>query len=124
MLPTEAEAAAARLSGKLRFLCDDVVAYIAEMKRRSLYHAMGDSIKALEQSAGIASAVLNEPNPGQPMLGDLALLRDGLHDLENASSLLVRTVNDTLRHGLTKSTREDLEEATAGVARLLPRRAA
>lgn len=113
------ESAAARLGQRLRFLTDDVTAYIAELKQRQLYYQVGDTAKALEQSAGIAASVLSELNPGQPLLSDLALLREGIAELESAASLLLRTVNDTLRHGLTKSAEANLKDAGAGVARLL-----
>lgn len=110
-----------RLAQKLRFLAGDVETYVAELKRRSLYHTLGDSIKALEQSAGIAASVLRESDPGDAVRSELALWKDAYAELESASSLLVRTVNDTLRHGLTQTARAKLDESVCAVAPLLKR---
>lgn len=116
-----AMAEAARLSQKLRFLAGDVESYLAEMKRRQMEHVAGDSIKALRQSLGIAESVLRESQAHQPVLAEIALWKNGHAELERASCLLLRTVNDTLRHGLTLTQRANLEAVCRELAPLIRR---
>jgi hypothetical protein len=112
---------AARLAQKLRFLADDVAAYVTDLKRRELYHAMGDKVKALEQSAGVAASVLRETDPGAPLLAQLADWKASYHDVSNAAALLLRTVDDALCHGLNDTTRANVDAAVAQLRPLLPR---
>lgn len=116
-----AQAEAARLAQKLRFLAADVESYIAEMNRRQMTHIAKDQIGALQQSLGIAQSVLRESNLHQPILGRLAMWEQGHAELEQASSLLLRTVHDTLRHGLTLTQRAKLDEVCRALAPLLRR---
>lgn len=119
---TAAMAESARLAGKLRFLAGDVEAYIAEMKQRRMGHA-DDSLKALQQSVGIAEGVLRESNLHQPVLSEIALWKDGYHELARLSSLYLRTVNDVLRHGLTKTAEAKIDEVGRELAAVLGRTA-
>ena len=69
----QAEAAAFRLQTKIRFLVDDVRAYIARERR---YGRRDDHLGALEQSAGIAEAVLREDEPWRAVAMRIALLEE------------------------------------------------
>ena len=70
----QAEAAAFRLQIKIRFLVDEVTAYIAHERR---FGRRGDDwLGALEQSAGIAEAVLREDEPWRAVAMRIALLEE------------------------------------------------
>ncbi len=105
----DAQAIAERLAEKFAFLLKDIAGFIERMKWRQLYHALGDDIKALEQMARMMETMLVESDPGRPLRSEVALWRDGHAELARASSLLLRTVHDTLRHGLTLTARANLD---------------
>ena len=72
----QAETAAFRLQIKIRFLVDDVRAYIAHERR---FGRRGDDwLGALEQSAGIAEAVLREDEPWRAVAMRIALLEEAV----------------------------------------------
>jgi hypothetical protein len=67
----QAELAAFRLQIKIRFLVDDVRAYIAHERG-----IRNDRQRALEQSAGIAESVLREDEPWRAVAMQIALLEE------------------------------------------------
>jgi hypothetical protein len=69
----QAEAAAFRLQCKIRFLVDDVRAYIARERRSA---GRSERLAALAQSAGIAEAVLREDEPWRAVAMRIALLEE------------------------------------------------
>ncbi len=72
----QAEMAAFRLQCKIRFLVDDVRAFIAQERQSGVRN---DRLSALEQSAGIAEAVLREDELYQAVAMRIALLEERIH---------------------------------------------
>jgi hypothetical protein len=72
----QAEMAAFRLQTKIRFLVNDVRAYIAHERRVGVRSTWLD---ALEQSAGIAESVLREDEPWRPVVMRIALLEERIN---------------------------------------------
>lgn len=71
-----AEMACFRLQCKIRFLVDDVRAYIA---RERVFMPRSEKLLELEQSAGIAESVLREDEPWRAVAMRIALLEERLH---------------------------------------------
>lgn len=69
----QAEMAAFRLQAKLHFLVNDVRAYIARERR---FMPRDARLLELEQSAGIAEAVLREDEPWRAVAMQIALLEE------------------------------------------------
>jgi hypothetical protein len=69
----QAEMAAFRLQTKIRFLVDDVRAYIAAAQP---FLGRNDRLAALAQSAGIAEAVLREDEPWRAVAMQIAFLEE------------------------------------------------
>ena len=69
----QAELAAFRLQCKIRFLVDDVRAYIAYAQP---FLGRNDRLAALTQSAGIVEAVLREDEPWRAVAMRIALLEE------------------------------------------------
>jgi len=69
----QAELAAFRLQLTIRFLVDDVRAYIA---RERVFMPRSEKLLELEQSAGIAEAKLREDEPWRAVAMRIALLEE------------------------------------------------
>jgi len=69
----QAELAAFRLQATIRFLVDDVRAYIA---RERVFMPRSEKLLELEQSAGIAEAKLREDEPWRAVAMRIALLEE------------------------------------------------
>ena len=69
----QAELACFRLQCKIRFLVDDIRAYIA---RERVFMPRSEKLLELEQSAGIAEAVLREDEPWRAVAMRIALLEE------------------------------------------------
>jgi hypothetical protein len=72
----QAEMAAFRLQLTIRFLVDDVRAYIA---RERVFMPHSEKLLELEQSAGIAEAKLREDEPWRAVAMRIALLEERIN---------------------------------------------
>jgi hypothetical protein len=72
-----AEMACFRLQATIYFLVKDVRAFVG--RERRLYTGRGDQLDALEQSAGIAEAVLREDEPWRAVAMRIALLEERIN---------------------------------------------
>jgi hypothetical protein len=83
----QAEMACFRLQLKIRFLVNDVRAFIEHEQR----FVRSDRLRGLEQSAGIAEAVLREDEPWTAVETRIELLQERIWELERGKDVAQNT---------------------------------